>query len=161
MARQMQMAAQFPPVSLLAPASDAAGRTGSFRTLKNAGKAWVVARINQGNAATVQVSLLQAKDVSGTGSKAVSAVPIWLQNATATSDQNVSQTNAASFTTDATLADKIVMFEITPEAALDMANGYKTLAVQTGASNAANVTEATLYIYGSYQQAAPISTYTN
>ena len=161
MARQMQMAAQFPPVSLLPPAADAAGRTGSFRTLKNAEKAWVVARINQSNAATVQVSLLQAKDVSGTGSKAINSVPIWLQNATASSDLNVVQSNGASFTTDATIADKIVMFEVTPEVALDMANGYKCLAVQTGASNAANVTEATLYVYGSYQQAVPISTYSN
>ena len=159
MARQMQMAAQFPPVSLLSPAADAAGRTGSFRTLKNAEKAWVVARINQGNAATVQVSLLQAKDISGTGAKAINAVPIWLQNATATSDQNVAQSSANSFTTDATLADKIVMFEITPEVALDVANGYRTLAVQTGASNAANVTEATMFVYGSYQQSVPPSTY--
>ena len=120
-----------------------------------------VARVNQGNAATVQISLLQAKDVSGTGSKAINAVPIWLQNATATSDLNVAQSNGASFTTDATIADKIVMFEITPEVTLDMANGYKCLAVQTGASNVANVTEATLYVYGSYQQAVPISTYIN
>ena len=161
MARQIQMAAQFPPVSLLSPTSDAAGRTGSFRTLKNAEKAWVVARINQGNAATVQVSLLQAKDVAGTGSKAINAVPVWVQNATATSDQNVAQSNANGFTTDATLADKLVLFEITPEVALDIANGYKTLAVQTSASNAANVTEATLFVYGSYQQAVPPSTYTN
>lgn len=161
MARQIQMAAQFPPVSLLPPASDAAGRTGSFRTLKNAEKAWVVVRINQGNAATVQISLLQAKDVSGTGSKAINAVPVWLQNATATSDQNVPQSNAASFTTDATTADKVVLFEIVSEVALDMANGYKSIAVQTGASNAANITEATLFIYGSYQQANPPSSYTN
>ena len=159
MARQIQMAAQFPPVSLLPPAADAAGRTGSFRSLKNAEKAWVVARINQGNAATVQVSLLQAKDVSGTGSKAINAVPIWLQNGTANSDQNIAQSNAASFTTDASTADKLVLFEIVPEVALDMVNGYKCLAVQTGASNAANVTEATLFIYGSYQQAVPPSAY--
>ena len=161
MARQMQMAAQFPPVSLLPPAADAAGRTGSFRTLKNAEKAWIVARINQGNAATVQISLLQAKDVSGTGAKAISAVPVWLQNSTGTSDQNIAQGLATSFTTDASLADKLVLFEIVPEAAFDMANGYKCIAVQTGASNAANVTEATLFIYGSYQQAVPISTYSN
>ena len=162
MARQMQMAAQFPPVSLLPPAADAAGRTCSYRTLKNAEKAWVVVRVNQGNAAPVAINLLQAQDVSGTGAKAINAVPIWLQNATASSDLNVKQSAlAASFTTDATIADKIVMFEITPEAALDMANGFKTLAVQTGASNAANITEATLYVYGSYQQAVPISTYSN
>ena len=36
MARQMQMAAQFPPISLLSPAADAAGRTSTYISLRNA-----------------------------------------------------------------------------------------------------------------------------
>ena len=162
MARQIQMAAQFPPVSLLPPASDAAGRTSSFRSLKNALKAWVLVRVNQGNGAAVSLSLLQAQDITGTNAKAINAVPIWLDNATASSDTLLKQTvSAASFTTDATVADKIVLFEIQPESALDVTNGYRTIALQTGASNAANITEATLFIYGSYEQTTPPSTYTN
>ena len=86
MARQFSMPYQIPPVSLLPPAADAAGRTGSYRNLASALKAYVVVHINQGNAAQVTVSLLQAQDVSGTGSKAVGVVPIWLTAATATSD---------------------------------------------------------------------------
>lgn len=146
MARQISMPYQFPPVALLAPAADAAGRTSSYRTLKNALKAWVVVHVNQGNAATVLLSILQAKDVSGTSSKAINAVPIWASANTGSSDAMVSQTAGATFTTDAGTNDKIVVFEILPEAALDEANGFVTIAVSTGASNAANITEAELFV---------------
>lgn len=161
MSRQFSMVAELSPVSLLAPAADAAGRTSSYRSLKNADKAYVLVHINQGNAATVAITLLQAKDVSGTGSKALAATPIWLNDATASSDALVAQAAAAGFTTDANVADKLVLFEIEPEACLDVANGFRSIAVQTGASNAANITEAKLHILNSYKQATPPSSYTN
>ena len=113
---QTSMMYQFPPVALLAPAADAAGRTSPYRDLANAMKAYIVCHINQGNAATVQLSLTQAKDVLGTGAKAISNVfPIFYQGNTASSDANVQQTSAASFTTDANVYDKIVIFELLPE----------------------------------------------
>jgi hypothetical protein len=160
MARQISLPYQFPPVALLAPAADAAGRTSAYRNLKNAHKAYVIAHVNQGNAATVALTLMQAKDVAGTGAKAIStAMPIWLQADTSVSDANAVQTAAASFTTDATTKDKIVIFEIVPEAVLDVANGFKTIALTTGASNAANITEATLIVLEQYQGASAPSTY--
>lgn len=161
MARQFSLPYQLPPVSLLAPATDAAGRTSSYRSLKNALKAYIVAEVNQGNAATVQFSVLQAKDVSGTGSKAITVTPIWLDNDTSASDALVSQSAAASFTTDATLKNKIVVFEITPDQCMDLNNGYRSIAIQTGASNAANVTRAELLVLNSIQGASAPSTYTN
>ena len=161
MARQYSLPDMFPPVSLLPPAADAGGRTGSYRTLKGAEKAWIVARVNQGNAAQVTFSPLQAQDVSGTASKAINAVRVWLDNATGTTDVFVAQTAGATFQCDASLADKIVIFEIVPEVALDMANGFKTIALQTSASNGSNITEATLIVWERYQGADKISTYTN
>ena len=160
MASQMQMAAQFPPVTILPAAADAAGRTGAWLNLRNALKTWIVVEVNQGNAATVALTLLQAQDVSGTGSKVLSAsVPIWYQANTASTDLNVAQAAAANFTTDANVYDKIVIFEILPETALDVANGFKTIAVQTGASNAANITEALLIVAERYQGQSQPSTY--
>jgi hypothetical protein len=160
MAKQISLPYSFPPVALLAPAADAAGRTSSYRNLANAHKAYVIAHINQGNAATVALTLTQAKDVSGTGAKAVTALmPIWLQADTSVSDVNAVQTAAASFTTDATTKDKIVIFEIVPEAVFDVANGFKTIALTTGASNAANITEATLIVIEAYQGASQPTTY--
>lgn len=159
MARQISMAAQFPPIAMLANAADAAGRTGSYRSLRNAEKAWLVVRVNQGNAAPVAITPQQAQDISGTGAKAINAVPIWSNLDTVASDALVSRTAAASYTTDAGVKDKIVIFEIMPETALDLANGFNHIAAQTGASNAANITSAELFIWGKYQQATPPTAY--
>jgi hypothetical protein len=116
MARQFSMPYQIPPVSLLAPAADAAGRTSSYRSLKNALKVYVVAEVNQGNAATVQFSLLQAKDVSGGSSKAMTR----RRRSGRSRHRGVGCTGrpgrCASYTTDAAVKNKLVVFEIVPEA---------------------------------------------
>ena len=159
MARQFSMPYQIPPVSLLAAATDAAGRTGGYRSLRKGLKAYIVAEVNQGNAATVQFTPLQAKDSSGTGSKAINAVPIWLNDNTSTGDALVVQAAAANFTTDATTVDKIVVFEIEPEVALDLVNGFNHITLQTGASNAANITRAELFILQAIQGGSAPTTY--
>jgi hypothetical protein len=159
MARQFSMPYQIPPVILLPAAADAAGRTGSYRDLRNALKAYVVVEVNQGNAATVALTLLQGQDVTGTGSKAVGVTPIWLVTDTSVSDALIAQAAAAGFTTSATLKDKLVVFEIEPEACLDLANNFKTIAVQTGASNAANITSAKLFVLQAIQGASAPTTY--
>jgi hypothetical protein len=154
------MASMFPPVALLAPAADAAGRTSNnYLSLRNAQKAWVVCHINQGNAATIALTLSQATSSAGAGSKAVSnAVPIWLCDSALTADALVQQTSALSYTTDANIADKIVIFEIEPESALDMVNGFNHIGVSTGASNAANITSAMLITWNAFQAASPPTT---
>jgi hypothetical protein len=86
-------------------------------------------------------------------------MPIWLTAATATSDALAVQNAAATFQTSAAVADKIVVFEITPEMCMDLVNGFHTIAVQTSASNAANITAAELFILGSYQGASDPSSY--
>jgi hypothetical protein len=159
MARQFSMPYQIPPVSLLPPQADAAGRTSAYRDLRNALKAWIVVRVNQGNAAPVTLTVLQAQGVGGTNSEAVGIMPIFLNAATATSDAFVQQTSAASFVTSATLADKIVIFEITPEMCLTVSGGYNAIAVETSASNAANITEAELFILQAIQGASAPTTY--
>jgi len=159
MARQFSLVAQAKPVSVLAPATDAAGRTGSYVSLKNAHKAYVVFHITQGNAATIALSLSQATSVAGGSAKAVTnTVPIWSALDVATSDTLVSRTAAASYTTDAGVKNKIVIFEILPESAMDIAGGFDCIAPVTGASNAANITSAQVFIVPArYQQAAPPS----
>lgn len=166
MARQFSLPEIIPPVSLLTPAADAAGRTSRYVNLAKGDKAWIVCHINQGNAATVQLTPLQAQDTSGTGSKAISATRIWSDLDEVSSDQfNGPNTTpvanqialAANYTTDAGVKDKVVIFEISPQDCMDMANGFHTIAVQTGASNAANITEAAIYMLHRYQQAVPPS----
>lgn len=164
MARQYSMPYMFPLVKLLACAADSAGRTSAlYASLRNCEKAWVVCEVNQGNAATVLLSLLQASSDSGGSSKAISnAVPIWLVNDTSLatgSDAMVAQAAGTTFTTDSTTKDKLVIFEITPEIALDMVNGFNHIGVSTGASNAANITSVGIIIWQSYQGASAPTTF--
>lgn len=148
-------------VEILNPATDAAGRTGNWITLKYAHKAYFVFQVQQGNAATILVSLLQAQDVSGTGSKAGPTVPIWWNLDTSVNDTLVIQTFASTFTTDAPTKNKNLVFEVDP-AYLDQANGFKTVTISTGASNAANVTACMAYvIMDRYAQATPPSVVIN
>ena len=130
---------------LLQPAADAAGRSSSYLSLKNANRAWVVYYIDQANAATILLTVQQASAVAGTGVKAISATRIWTKLDEASTDFT-QQTDAANFTTDAALKKKIVVFEIDPIRALDLANDFDCIRAQTGASNAANITSAFLVI---------------
>lgn len=159
MSKQFQFSYQCPPIGMLPPAADAAGRTGPYKSLRNAsGKVAVVCRVNQGNAAQVTFSVLQAKDSSGTGSKAVGTnanPPIFYNADTTVSDTLVVQVPAATFQTDVALKDKIVVFEFDPADCLDLANGFNHIAVQTSASNAANITEAFMEYLGRFQQQVP------
>ena len=144
------------PVNLLAPATDAAGRTGAYVNTAYSTKLHIRVHAAQGNAATILLSLLQATSAAGAGSKAGPASQIWANLDTAASDALVRvATDAATYTTDAGVKLKIVCFEIDCSA-LDVANGFSYVTVSTGASNVANVTAATMESMGSrYQQATP------
>lgn len=156
MAKQFNFTYQCPTISLLGAAADAAGRTSTYKSLRNCvGILYIKCEVNQGNAAQVTFTPLQAKDSSGTGSKAIPAVPIFYNADTTASDTLVAQAVAASFQADATTSKvKYVAFQFDP-AELDMANGFNHIAIQTSASNAANITQAEMQYLGRYQQAAP------
>jgi hypothetical protein len=161
--RQFSLPAMAKIVEALSPAADAAGRTSQYVTLKNAHKAYIIAHITQGNAATIALTVNQAKDVSGTSAKAIAvAMPIWADQDEVASDALVVQTPAVSFTTDAGVKHKVVVFEITSEEHLDMANGFKTISITTGASNAANITQAMFVLTPlRYEQQTPPSAIAN
>ena len=148
---------QFKIVEAMPNATDAAGRTGDYVSLKNALCAWVEVAITQGNAATIALTIEQASAVAGTGSKAITnTVPIWANLDTAATDTLVRRTDAVSYTTDAAVKNKMVIFQIDP-AQLDVANGFDCITVKTGASNVANLTGARYWIQTAYQQATPPS----
>lgn len=141
------------PYNMLAPAADAAGRTSAYQSLKGAVKAFIVAYINQGNAATILLSPLQATTVAGAGSKAVNVVRIWTKLDEAFT-AFTKQTEAATFTTDAALKSKIVVFELDLEKAFDVAGNFDCIALSTGASNVANITSALLLVQHGHQGAS-------
>ena len=129
-------------VNLLAPAADAAGRTSAYVSLKGAHGCSLYFKVNQGNAATILLTPLQATKVDGTGSKALSAnVPIYVNLDTAAGNVWVRATDAKNYTTDAGVKIKQVRLDIDPEA-LDIANGFDCIGLSTGASHADNITSA-------------------
>jgi hypothetical protein len=156
MARQFSLPEILPPIELLNPAADSGGRTSTnYVNMGNFDKAWIVCHITQGNAATILLTPLQATSLAGAGSKAITATQIWTNLNEAAADLFTKQANAANYTTDAGVEHKIVIFEISPQDCMDMANGFNHIGISTGASNAANITQAAIYGLARYQQAQP------
>jgi hypothetical protein len=138
----------------LKPATDAAGRTGRYFNLASAHKAYFVFEVDQGNAATIAFDALQATSSGGGSAKAITGNRrIWTNLDEATNDTIARQTDAASFTSDAAVKEKLVIIEIDPSA-LDVVNGFTWVAARTGASNVGNLTSCTVYIAPRYQGAS-------
>ena len=146
-------------VDVLAPAADAAGRSSDAVALKHTtGVVIVEASINQGNAATVALTLQQCTAVDGTGAKALTVnVPIYVSQDVggAAGDVLTRQADGVAFTTSAALTRKTVRFVIDPTT-LDLANGFVAIRITTGASNAANITSARVIVSPTYAQ-TPVS----
>ena len=148
-------------VDVMAPAADAAGRNSDAVSLKNASLAIVEVSINQGNAATVALTLQQCTAVDGTGAKALTVNgPIYAAQDLATTDVYTRQSDGVAFTTSAATTRKFVRFVVDP-ATLDIAGGFDCLRVQTGASNVANITAARIILIPRYPQNPPLSARVN
>lgn len=139
----------------LKPATDAAGRTGRYFNLGLTHKAFVVFEIDQGNAATIVLDVLQATSAGGAGAKVIAngARRIWTNLDEATNDTQTRQADAASFTTDAAVKEKIVVMEVDPND-LDLTNGFTWVAARTGASNVGNLTSGIVYLVPQYPGAS-------
>lgn len=153
----MHLTEQFKIVEGASPATDAAGRTADYISLKDALRVFVVCHITQGNAATVALNLYQATAVAGTSEKALEKpVPIWANLDAAASDALARQTDDVDFTTDDGVKHKIVVFQVDADK-LDVSGGFDCLTVKTGASNVANITQVMYYVESRYPQATPPS----
>lgn len=155
MASTLTFPQMFPVIQGMEPATDNAGRTGDYISMKNAHCAFIVFHITQGNAATILLSLRESPLVSGVGSAATTAThQIWANEDCATSDAMVIQADAANFTTDANVLHKIIVFKFE---ASEFTAGMDCIAPVTGASNAANITSCQIYLQQRYQQTTPPS----
>lgn len=116
--------------------------TGAYVSLSDSGKCYVLVHLNQASAEPVAITIEQSTNSEGAGSKALThPVPIWADQDCATSDTLVRETDAIAFTTSATLAHKLVVFQINP-AHLDVTNGFDCITVKTAASDPTNITAA-------------------
>lgn len=118
--------------------------TGDYVCLKNYHKMWIVVTMIQGNAATTTLTPMKATAVAPTGDIAVvAAVPWWVNQACAASDLLVRQTDALTFTSSATLANKIFICEIDPAA---HGATYDCYSIVVGDSNVANLFSVMYYL---------------
>ncbi|MBE9509144.1 MAG: hypothetical protein IMY86_13990 [Chloroflexi bacterium] len=111
--------------------------------------AWIVAYIDQGNAATIAITPNQATNVAAGGTKVISATQIWANEDLAATSVLTRQTDAANFTTSAAVKLKMVVFQINPDA-LDIAGGFDCITLIFGSSNAGNITSAFLLVEPRY-----------
>lgn len=139
-------------IPILDSAADAAGRNSRAISLKNyTGVVRLTCTVNQGNAATVLFTPEQCTAIDGTGGKALTAdVPIYTSQDLATTTVLTRQTAAKNFTTSAATTSKVVHFLIDP-ASLDVAGGFDCIRVVTGASNAGNITAASVIVQGKHK----------
>jgi len=140
-------------VQAIEPKTDAAGTTGDYISLKNAHKVTAIVHLTQGNAATVEIGITEAKAVAGTDAAAVTAaMNVWSNLDCAASDTLVKRTSAATYTTDAGVKHKQIIMEFDPSL---LSSGFDCIAVTTGASNVANLVSAQYFIETRYPQATP------
>lgn len=149
-------------VRLSTLAADAAGRDTAYVNVKNCSKIYLIAGLVQGVATPVTISPIQAQDRAATGVKLLANnVQIYLNNNAAVTDVFTRQADGVSFTTDATLATKEVVFEINVSE-MDVNNGFDCIALRFGASSASNSDECRAVLAGlRYQEDPPPTAFVN
>lgn len=122
-------------IQAVEPKTTNAAITGDYVSLKNVVAATVIVNLTQAAAHATQVSLFQAKDVSGTEAKALTLdVPIWANEDVSLGDALIRQSNGISYQVANTAKNKQIVFHVDP-AKLDINNGFTCLNVRIGASN--------------------------
>ncbi len=135
-------------VEAITPGAAGVALVGDYVSLRDVEDCFVVVHVNQANAATVAITIEQAQDVAGSGSKAITVpVPIWANQDCAASDALVRQADAVSFTTSSVIKHKLVVFQIDP-AHLDVNNGFDCIVVKTAASDVTNIVAAQYHMSG-------------
>lgn len=149
----MNMIEQAKEISVIKPRAGAS-ITSKYVSLKHCKEAYIFVHINQANAATVAITVEEAKDKDGDDSQAIANnTEIWVNQDTDTSDAMVRQDDGKAFTTSAATKTKLVAFRIDPAR---ISEGFTHVCVKTAASNAANITSAHVVLTGlKYKQAIP------
>lgn len=149
-------------VKAVEPKTTNAAITGDYVSLKNVITGTVVVNLTQAVGHATQVSLYQAKDVSGTGAKPLTnSVPVWANEDVSLGDSLIRQTDGVSYTVANTAKNKQIVFHIDP-AKLDINDGFTCLNVRIGASTqATNFASAEYILDSKYAGDVPSSVVTD
>jgi len=139
------------------PVTTNGGVTSDYVSLKNVQRAWIVLQFTQavGHATTVQPRVATA--VAGTGVTNITfSTRIWSNEATATSDTLVRQTDATSYSLTADIAKKQVIIEIDPSEVVAQGATYDVINFTVSdSSQATNFVAGQFFLKMRYPQATP------
>ncbi len=129
------------------------GLTCDYVSLKNIKRAWILASFTQAVGHATGIDPKRATAVAGTGAAALgTAVPIWLNEDTATSDTLERQTDAVTENVAATVKKKQVLFQIDPATLGD----YDVLGCTVDdSSQATNFVSVVYFLETRYQSDTP------
>ena len=145
----MTLVEKYKIVQAVEPKTSNAVITGDYVSLKNVITGTVVVNLTQAVGHATQVSLYQAKDVSGTGAKPLTnSVPVWANEDVSLGDSLIRQADDVSYSVANTAKNKQVVFHIDP-ARLDVNDGLTCLNVRIGASTQATNFASAEYILDS------------
>ena len=133
------------------PAVGAAGvKTSDYISLKDAHKCWIVIHYYEAHAgAAIVYQPMKATAVTPVGATAITtAVKIWSNLATATSDLLVERTAATSYTGSATALTNIIIFEIDP---VDLGPTYDCIGFTASTPAAGDYISALFVVQPRYQ----------
>ena len=133
-------------VQALEPQTNAGALAGDYISMKFAHKVLVIFHMTQGAADQAVLSLTKATDVAATGEVAVTATFPIFYNLDCTTDVFTRATDAASYTLDVGVANKLVVFVIDPS----ILPGFDCIAAAVGASSASNIVAVTYQILPRY-----------
>jgi hypothetical protein len=143
-------------VNAIPAATNDAALEGDYVNVANAGKLVIVVESKGGHASASALTIEQATTAAGGSSKAITkSVSIYSNLDTTATDTLVRRTDAVSYSTGATNANKLVVFVLDP-ATLDIAGGFKWITVKAGISNVGNIVSAQYFLVDHrYQDATP------
>ncbi|MGD0574691.1 MAG: hypothetical protein ABSB61_04890 [Anaerolineales bacterium] len=128
-----------------------------YVSLKLAEMVWILCNIQQATAATLALTIEQATNVAGGGSKVITKnIPIWRNLDTLVNDTFVRDTDAVGYTTDAGIKNKAVLFQLDP-GILDSANGFYAVVLKSGAGAATTYLSVEFIILPHHRSANPPS----
>ncbi len=149
------------PINAGAPATTNGGITGSYLSLSNALRAWLVVQLTQAVGFAEVISLTQATNVAGAGVKAGPSSKVWANEDVVASDAWVRKPDGAAYTTLADVKNKLVIIEVDP-LAFDAVNDFYVAGwTASNSSQATDIASALWFVQPRYPQAANISAVVN
>jgi hypothetical protein len=144
------------------PVTTNGGVTGSYVSLKNAHKAWLVLTFRQAASHATVVTLKEAQTVAGTNVKTViSNHRNWRNSNVATDDTLVQLADAKTVTLATGTTHQMVVFEVDPDR-LDIDGGFDVAGFTVGdSSQATNFVAGVWILASSYASQLPPSAVVN